>query len=185
MWLTCAQKQGGVIVGDASQMIQIFDISRLVEHFDVGIGKFIGEGRRRRLMQEGGGKSTGGSEGGSSIMGHLTGHMKNGGKAFMSLTKMISAVASGSLFAGADMGMLLSSQDPHVKLIGSALSAPVMAWAQFTYEAAVPMIIDILASLKKVYYIILTIDFFCLVYLIFFFFDTGRIVMGSFMAPYP
>ncbi len=137
--------EGGAVVGDASRIITLFDIERVVEIFDTGAQDVL-DGRRRLLMVKGGGWK---KKGGEAILGSVTSQIKFGAKGVLALTKLAFAVASMSVFAGADLGVLLSSQDPRTQLAGAAATAPPIAWAHFTYETGIPIVLDVLASFQR------------------------------------
>ena len=82
-------------------------------------------------------------------MGSVTSQLKFGAKGVLALTKLVGAVISMSTFAGADIGVLLSTQDPRTHLAGAAATAPTIAWAHFTYESVVPIVIDVLATFQR------------------------------------
>ena len=128
--------QGASVVADATKTVTLFDVVRIVEGMDTGIQEAV-LGRRRRLLSKG-----------MTFLSHASKGVKSGHKAVFSLTKMVGSAVMGSPFAGADLGMLLASQNPTVQLIGSAVSAPAIAWAHFTYEASVPIVLDALAAAK-------------------------------------
>ena len=128
--------QGASVVADATKTVTLFDVVRVVEGMDTGVQQAV-LGRRRRLLSAG-----------MTFLSHASKGVKNGHKAVFSLTKMVGSAVMGSPFAGADFGMLLASQNPTVNLIGSAISAPAIAWAHFTYEASVPIVLDALAAAK-------------------------------------
>jgi hypothetical protein len=82
-------------------------------------------------------------------MGAVTSQIKFGAQGVLALTKLVGAVIGMSTFAGADLGVLLSSQDPRTHLAGAAATAPAIAWAHFTYESVVPIVIDVLAAFQR------------------------------------
>ncbi len=133
--------QGAMITGEATHVITLFDIPHMLTSFDTGAEKMVDEGsrRRRRLLQ---------AEGGKSAMGHVSGGVKGGFRGFMKLTSLISSVASGSVFAGADLGGMLATQSPPGRLAGAMVAAPVIAWAHFTYNMLLPMAVDTVALVR-------------------------------------
>jgi hypothetical protein len=136
--------QGAVVTGEATHVLTMLDAPRLLASFDTGMQKLLegdaGGGRRRRLLQSGGG--------GSSIMGSVSGGVKGGFRGFMKLTSLIGSVASGSVFAGADLGGMLATQSPPGRMAGAMVAAPAIAWAHFTYGVLAPMAIDTIALVR-------------------------------------
>ena len=132
---------GAAIMGDATHVVAMFDIERMVQDgFNTGAQELL-EGRRRVLLMAEKSKP--------SVMSSISGHLKMGMRGFFSLTKVIGALASMSLFGGADFGALLSSQDPRTQLGSSIVTGPPIAWAQFTYSVGVQIVIDTLAVLQN------------------------------------
>lgn len=155
---------GAAVVGDASRIVTLFDkIERSVEIFDTGAQHLILEGGRRLLVVSSNHDDDHHHETKGNLSDHsrklllvkavakgamssVTTQIKWGTKGVFALTKF---VAQMSVFAGADIGVLLSSQDPRTQL--AAVTAPSIAWAQFTYEVSVPIILDIMYVYSKIY----------------------------------
>ena len=143
--------QGLAVVGDASQVVGLFGATRWVSVFDTGAEKYLEQGapqRRRRLLQEEGGGEGKKKEGGTSLLGHISGGFKKGIGGIASLSKFMLSVISSAPFAGADFSALFSQQSPHAHMIGATVSAPPVAFAEFTYKAVAPMLLDIIASVR-------------------------------------
>jgi hypothetical protein len=131
--------QGAAVTADATKVITLFDIPHTLTAFDIGAEKLLeGEQRRRRHLL-----STA-----SSVMGGISSGTKMGVQGFMRVTNLIGMVASGSLFAGADIGGMLATQSPPGRLAGAAVAAPSIAWAHFTYKALVPAVLDTVALVR-------------------------------------
>ena len=163
---------GAAVVGEASHIVTLFDnIERSVEMFDTGAQHLLLENGRRLLSSKNDflpnhhnassfyadhyhhdNKTANNDEikqrqrkllqvksAAKGVMSGITTPLKWGAKGLFSLTKF---VAQMSVFAGADIGLLLSSQDPRTQL--ATITAPSIAWAQFTYEVSVPILLDIL-----------------------------------------
>ena len=129
--------QGALVVGDATKVVGTFDIVHSVEFMDSGIqGALLGA--RRRLL---------GATG--TIVSKLMGGLKSGFSSLLSLGQSIAGIASMQMSAGANFGVLISSQDPTTQYAGAAVSAPSIAWAQFTYKASLPIVLDILGTAKQ------------------------------------
>ena len=129
--------QGALVVGDATKVVGTFDIVHSVEFMDSGIqGALLGA--RRRLLS-----STG------TIVSKLMSGLKSGFGSLLSLGQSIAGIASMQMAAGANFGVLISSQDPTTQYAGAAVSAPSIAWAQFTYKASLPIVLDILGTAKQ------------------------------------
>jgi hypothetical protein len=158
--------QGVAVTGDATRVITLFDISSLLSTFDLGLEDFIegdgGRRRRRTLLQtddadkeeEGGPPRRRLLRGrmraaGQSVMNGVHGGLMMGARGFFSAGKLAISFASGNLFAGADFSGLLSTQSPHLKLAGAVVSAPAIAWSEFTYKAGLPMVLDVVASVRQ------------------------------------
>jgi hypothetical protein len=161
--------QGGVVMGDATKIISLFDITKVTEALDTGAEDVIfntGKGRRRLL---GVGKSSGsktessGSEdsddtesksgekkgSGKGILSQIAGTFKGIFSNLFSITTSSAQLVSGNVFEGANLGMLLASQDPVSSLIPVSITAPGLAWAQVTYESVLPIALDLLANAKN------------------------------------
>lgn len=145
--------RGAIVLGDASKIISMFDVTRTMEFMDIGVEEVIfktgSSGRRRHLLnaEEDKKSKSGGSL--TSIFSHLTGFAKGGLGSLFSITKSVSAGVAGNLFSGADLGSLMASQNPMASIIGTSLSMPVLAWAQVTYESLLPIALDILANAQN------------------------------------
>ena len=146
--------QGAMIMGDATKVVGIFNVIHSVEVFDSGAqGMMLGARRRRHLLgdEEGGdvgGDEGGGGKGGSGVVGKLLSGLKTGFGSLLSLGQSVAGMAGGNLMAGADFSSLVSSQDPTVQFAGAAVCAPAIAWAQFTYQASLPIVLDVLGAVK-------------------------------------
>ena len=144
--------QGTVAVGDATRIVTLFDVAHALSALDVGAVRFLEGEQRRRLLaleeEEAAAAGGGGSKGGSSLLGHVSSGLSKGARAFGALTRLIGSVVSGSLFAGADFSALLSTQSPHTHLVGAVVAAPPVAVAEFTYRAALPLVLDVIASVR-------------------------------------
>ena len=138
--------QGLTVIGDASRVTTLFDIEAWLATMDLGAEEFLEEGmRRRRLLakhHEGEGKKTKGK----SAMGHIHGGIKSGIRGFASLANFVGSMLSGQLFDGADFGALLATQGAHEQLAGSIITAPPIAFAEFTYRVLMPITVDVIAS---------------------------------------
>ena len=129
--------QGALVVGDATKVVGTFNIVHSVEFMDTGIqGSLLGA--RRRLL---------GSTG--TIVSKLMSGLKSGFGSLLSLGQSVAGIASMQMSAGANFGVLISSQDPTTQYAGAAVSAPSIAWAQFTYQASLPIVLDILGTAKQ------------------------------------
>ena len=130
--------QGYLVVGDATKVVGMFDVVHSVEMFDSGMQESVlGSGARRRLL---GIKMT--------ALSKLLSGFKSGISSLLSLGQAVAGIATMSLSA-ANFGALLASQDPTTQFAGAAVAAPSIAWAQFTYQASVPIVLDSLGLLKK------------------------------------
>lgn len=148
--------QGGVVLGDATKIISLFDITKIMESLDTGAENVIfntGKGRRRRLLEEdddGGSDDEESSKGsGKGILSKIAGAFKNIFSGMFSITTSSAQLISGNPFSGADLGMLLASQDPVSSMVPISITAPGLAWAQVTYESLVPIGLDFLANAKN------------------------------------
>ena len=131
--------QGAAVTADATKIITLFDIPHTLTAFDIGAQTLLeGEQRRRRHLLGAA----------SSVMGGISSGTKMGFQGFLRLTNVIGSVASGSMFAGADIGGMLATQSPPGRLAGAAVAAPSIAWAHFTYKALVPAVLDTVALVR-------------------------------------
>jgi hypothetical protein len=144
--------QGLAVVGDATHVETLFSAGRWVSAFDTGAERYLEQpGRRRRRLLQADGGGGGGSEDKKEkkgILGHITGGIKMGVRGFGSLTKFMLAVLTSPPFTGADFSALFSTQSPHQHMVGATVSAPPVAFAEFTYKAAMPMVLDVIASVR-------------------------------------
>jgi hypothetical protein len=128
--------QGALIVGDATKVVGMFDIIHSVEFMDSGVqGALLGA--RRRLL---GAKL--------DTLGNILSGLQSGFSSLLSLGQSVVGMATMSASAGTNFGMLISSQDPTVRYAGAMISAPSIAWAQFTYQASLPIVLDVLSVAK-------------------------------------
>ena len=133
------------VVGDASQVETLFGAARWVSVFDTGAEKYLEQGAemgRRRLL------SAEEEKGKKSMLSHVTGGLKKGFNGFASLTKTMMSVLASPPFTGADFSALFAPQAASVHMVGASVSAPPVAFAEFTYKAVLPMVLDIVASLR-------------------------------------
>lgn len=126
---------GGQIVGDASKLIVMFDIVRSIDVLDTKYQDAIEKTRRRRLL--------------SSLAGTISGGVKSGVKGVFSLSKSVFSAMMAAPFAGADLSVIIATTDPRIYIVGSSVSAPSIAWVHFTYDAFLPVILDVLSNLKE------------------------------------
>jgi hypothetical protein len=140
---------GLTIIGDASRVTTLFDIESWLSSMDVGAGAYLEEDgmrRRRRLLSKVPSAGGGGGKKGKGVMGHVHGGIKSGVSGFASLANFVGSMLSGQLFAGADFSALLSTSAAHQQLAGAAITAPPIAFAEFTYRMLMPLVVDVVAS---------------------------------------
>jgi hypothetical protein len=138
---------GGMVVGDASKVLTLFDVERWLRTLDLGVGQYLDNAQRRRrhLLQQDQSANTNDPPPKQSILGVISGGLKLGVSTAASLTRFVGAMLSGQLFAGADLSMLFSTQSVHSRLVGTTVSAPPIAFAEFTYKALMPIVLDTVA----------------------------------------
>ena len=138
--------EGLSVVGDATHIEVLFASGKWVSAFDTGAERVLEQGQRRLLQAE---DEAGG--GGGFKMGLLRGMfggIKSGVRGFGSLAHLMLSVLVSPPFSGADFSALLATQSPVTHTLGGGVSAPPVALAEFTYKAALPIVLDAIASVR-------------------------------------
>jgi len=140
--------QGAVVLGEATKLVAYMDITRSVEFMDTGVENVLFRTRRRRLLQEGGGETAEKPATKASFFSrfsNMAGYAKNGVGSVLSAIKSFAMSVFTNLFSGADVGALISTQNPITSVITVSVTVPPIAWAEMTYESVTPIILDILS----------------------------------------
>ena len=148
--------KGTALYGEASQMVSLYEVTDAASIFDTGIQDTVlgGARRRRRLLSDEQGPPK------RKLMGWKTRMAKRVGSGmFWGFLRMLSGIFTKSLSmsqsltssmmlraTSADYSVLLNMENP-TYMLGSAVSAPTIAWAHFSYLTAVPIGLDIAALL--------------------------------------
>jgi hypothetical protein len=141
--------QGLTVIGDASRVTTLFDIEAWLSSMDLGAGTMLDDGgmrRRRHLLNAAASAPGGEKKKGKSALGHIQSGVKGGLRGFTSLANFVGSMLSGQLFAGADFSALLSTSAAHEQLAGALITAPPIAYAEFTYRFLMPIVVDVVAS---------------------------------------
>ena len=145
---------GFAAYGEAEHIVSLFEVSDMVNLFDTGMQDYIvgGGEQRRRLLQANttrgqprrllGFKNVGRRIGKSLLSGLL--HALSGSvqKIFSMSKSLVSAMTLSA--SSADFSVLVATDNP-TYMLGSAVTAPGIAWAHYTYDTLVPMALDLAA----------------------------------------
>ena len=153
---------GFATYGEASHIVSLYDVVDTVTVFDTGIeDSVVGGGelsrRRRHLLSYVSpslnhthkrkllGFANAGRRVGKSLFTGLFRTFTGGFQKILSMGKSFSSAMALSATT-ADFSVLVATDNP-TYILGSAITAPGIVWAQFTYETVVPIGLDLIANL--------------------------------------
>lgn len=149
---------GAAVYGEAGHIVSLFQVHDVAENlFDTGIQENV-LGGRRRLLSSGNCAKLNSNYTGRKLLGSkqisqaaarglLSGIMNvfsGGVKTLFSISHSLVDATTLSM-SSADFGVLLSTTNP-TYILGSAVTAPGIVWAQFTYETILPMALDLAST---------------------------------------